>query len=344
MGLFLTTGRIDSSFLYHGAYLNGWINNIGLSVGTTAYPNDSISIISASGSSLSPINPGWLGLSSSTHGELGALSVTSDITIDLTGAHWGYGTTGDLTDFILFVYAINDSGTLKWGISPFYGLTIISGSNDETAGTSVTTVDDVLVNSALSGDSECLRIGWFKANFDDTGGLSEDIWSVQNSDLEDINVGTRPSGYLLREVYSLNDTPTLASSWTNNYYFTTSTYGTDRGRLVYTYSSNTTNGDSVTINKAGLYSISLMVDITHGTTNTGIQESVIKNQTNSSNGDQILTYDSTLNVTSGTDTVRASVGKLEWLDVGDTLHIRRTTVTGGPTVNDLTLFLDNVTK
>lgn len=202
-----------------GANSPGWMNNIGLAAATTSSSNDSIKITSANGSALSPINVGYVTLPSTTSGLLTTLRITADVTIDLTGAHWGEGGKGDLTDYLLSVYAINDAGTLKWGVASVPGHSIILGSDDSATATDINLIDEVLVNSALTGDSSCLEVGWFKANFDDTGGTSEDLWSVQAS-AGDINLGPRPE---LEQYF----TPTLTHT-TNT---ATSGYWLRRGNI-----------------------------------------------------------------------------------------------------------------
>jgi hypothetical protein len=93
------------------------------------------------------------------------------------------GTFGDFTDIILRVYAINDNGTLKWGVSNQGGLRSIVDTNSHVvaSATSVTTQPKMLVNSALTaGTWPCREVGWFLGDFDDTGGSSEDLWVVQS--------------------------------------------------------------------------------------------------------------------------------------------------------------------
>tara|TARA_R100001086_G_scaffold245810_2_gene177218 strand:+ start:99 stop:1127 length:1029 start_codon:yes stop_codon:yes gene_type:complete len=170
--------------------VEGYIQNIGLAAGTTGVANDSITITGANGSPLSSGNPGTIVLPGATPGQLTTFTVTADVTIDLTGAHWGLGTNGDRTDYPLAVYAVNDAGTLKWAVHSVDGLKVLKGANDETTQTNVTTLNKFIASSALTGDSSAHQVGWFKANFDDTGGSSEDLWSVQTS-LGDIGLGTK---------------------------------------------------------------------------------------------------------------------------------------------------------
>jgi hypothetical protein len=177
----------DQSLMRPGFY------NIGLAAATTTNTADSIKITGAT-AALSSTNPGRVILPSATAGQLAIFEVTADVTINLTGAHWGEGTKGDLTDYLLSVYAINDAGTLKWGVGSVPNHALILNADDTATASSASSLEKVLVNSALTGDSGCLEIGWFKANFDDTGGAAEDLWAVQTG-TRDINFGARPPIY-----------------------------------------------------------------------------------------------------------------------------------------------------
>lgn len=169
----------------------GDTHNIGFAAATTTSAADSIKIQGAA-AALSATNPGYLCLPNATAGLVSVFKITADVTIDLTGAHWGEGTKGDLTDYLLSIYAINDAGTLKYGIGSVNGHRVILNADDTATATSVTTCEKILVNSSLGTDSACAEIGWFKANFDDTGGAAEDLWAVQTG-VGDINEGPRPS-------------------------------------------------------------------------------------------------------------------------------------------------------
>lgn len=172
--------------------------NLGLQAATTTNSNDSITITGVDGTALSASNPGYAilpGSGSGNGGELAVFEITAPITIDLTGAHWGLGTNGDATDYPLHVYAINDAGTVKWGVAAIPALGRIDGANDTTTPSSVTTVESVLVNSALSASANSKEIGWFRANFDDTGGAAEDLWTVQTGE-QDIRATAAPLGLL----------------------------------------------------------------------------------------------------------------------------------------------------
>lgn len=173
----------NGSGIWSPAYPTGGprVMNLGLAAATTTTSNDSIKIQGAA-ATLSASSPLIAVIpNSSTAGLLSTLVATSDVTIKLTGAHWGLGTNGDFTDVILRVYAINDAGTLKWGVSNRGGYKTITTALSSITATDINLQTEMLVNSALSATSTCFEVGWFLADFDDTGGAAEDLWVVQTA-------------------------------------------------------------------------------------------------------------------------------------------------------------------
>lgn len=165
--------------------------NLGLDAITTTTTDDSIRITSASGAALSTTNPGYVVMASATLGRTIQFKIVSDVTIDLTGAHWGLGTNGNITDYELSIYALNDSGTVRWGVAAVPNHNLVLDADDNATATSITLVDQVLVDASLTGgDAQALELGWIKAAFNDTG----DIWTIQGSD-GDINLGARREGW-----------------------------------------------------------------------------------------------------------------------------------------------------
>lgn len=176
-----------------GSKVAGVFSNLGLVAATGSVAADSIKIQGAT-ATLSATNPFLINMpSTSTPGLLVTLSATADVTILLTGAHWGLGTNGDFSGIALRVYAINDSGTLKFGVSNRGGYRSISSGSCTTTRTSVTNQFNMLVNSSVTaGTWPCVEIGHFLASFDDTGGSSEDLWVVATT-LNSLNPGLLPS-------------------------------------------------------------------------------------------------------------------------------------------------------
>ena len=163
--------------------------NIAIEPGTTSNADDSIVITGSNGNALSTDNPGYVIMDGVSPGTLTTFTVTANVSIDLTGAHWGAGGNGDLADAILRVLALNNNGALVWGIALQGGREIILNTLDSATSTDINLPEEVLVSSALSADAQVLEVGWFKANFDDTGGAAEDLWAVQAGD-GDLNLGS----------------------------------------------------------------------------------------------------------------------------------------------------------
>lgn len=181
----------DTSFPV-GEKRAGVFSNLGLVNATTTNANDSIKIQGA-GATLSATSPFLINmLNTSSPGLISTLSATADVTINLTGAHWGLGTKGDFSGIELRVYAINDAGTLKFGVSNRGGYRSIPNTSCFTAAASCTSQFHMLVNSAISaGTWPCVEIGYFLATFDDTGGAAEDLWAVAST-LNSLNPGIQP--------------------------------------------------------------------------------------------------------------------------------------------------------
>jgi hypothetical protein len=164
--------------------------NLHIAAATTTNANDSIKITASNGSALSATNYGYVVIESDTNGELYVEKITADVTIDLTGAHWGAGGGSfTLTDAILRVLALNDGGSIKWGVAYQGGRQIILDTLDSATATDINLPEEVLVNSALTVDAQALEAFWFKADFTDTGGAAEDLWAVQSGD-GDLNTGS----------------------------------------------------------------------------------------------------------------------------------------------------------
>ncbi len=178
-----------------GARMATWMNNISLVRATTTNAGDSIKITGANGSALTKSNYGWVTLPDpSTPGQLSTFSVTADVTILLTGAHWGHGTTGDITGGLLRVLAINDNGTLKWGVAKLGGRHTILTTDTSSTPTDINVPEEVLTTSAIgSATNSCREVGFFRANFDDTGGAAEDLWAIQTG-VNDVITGQSADG------------------------------------------------------------------------------------------------------------------------------------------------------
>lgn len=160
----------------------GQLINLNLANATTTNSNDSIKI-QCGNAACSATNPGFVTLpSGATQGQLTTFTVTSDVTINLTGAHWGYGAKGDITGAIHRVYAVDHNGALVWCVGYQGGFTYFTTTQDSTTATDIDTPEEVLCNAAItSANNTATEVGYFKSNFDDTGGAAEDLYAVQTS-------------------------------------------------------------------------------------------------------------------------------------------------------------------
>lgn len=160
---------------------SAWFTNLSIVRATTTNAGDSVKITSADGTALSASNTATILLPSTvTAGLLTRFTMTADVTILLTGAPWANGGKGDLTGAILRILAINDNATLKWGVALLSGRNILLTTDTTATQASVTTAEAILCNSAVaSASNSCREIGFFRADFDDTGGAAEDLWAIQ---------------------------------------------------------------------------------------------------------------------------------------------------------------------
>lgn len=228
----------------------GGFLNLGLSNATTTVTDDSINIGGAS-AALSATSPLYIHLPHATSPGRGTvLSATADVKIKLTGAHWGFGTFGDQSDLVMRVLAINDgSGTIKFGVTPTSGITTIASTSTSATATDINLGTEVLVNAALAvGTWPCVEIGWFLADFDDTGGSSEDLYVVQ-SGIGEIQVGT-PSPIRSEIIYTTGAGHGSGSTKVRRIETKESVQGSD-----ITVALSSSLGNVYTINSAGNYEV-----------------------------------------------------------------------------------------
>lgn len=139
--------------------------NIAFAQGTDS---SQLKITSAQGSALSSSNFGKVIIRSSTAGTYREFTVTSDVTLDLTGCHWDLDGKGDITGVILRVYAIDDNGTLRWGIGYQGGFYYIRNTQDDTTAANINLPEEIYTNGNVATDNSPMRdVGWVKANFTD---------------------------------------------------------------------------------------------------------------------------------------------------------------------------------
>jgi len=154
-----------------------------LSVDVTTSPT-TVSLVTASGGTLSTSDLGKVTINSTaTAGVLIERDITENVDIVLTGAHWGFDTLGDFTNVPLFLLFIDDStnGVATFGITAQAGQTTITSAQVKTVPGDITTIDKVLTATSLAATSNVTYWGQILADFDDTGGSSENLWTLKTA-------------------------------------------------------------------------------------------------------------------------------------------------------------------
>ena len=136
-------------------------------------------------------NPGFIWMpDDGVGGDYQLAKITTNVSITLTGATWDDTPSGDISDAILKVFLVNAAGNAVWcvGLAPYAHGVIGSSTRDSTTSSDINLPEELLCNASVSADDPIIPVFWFKADFDDTGGASEDLWTVQTGD-GDFNVG-----------------------------------------------------------------------------------------------------------------------------------------------------------
>lgn len=160
------------------------IYGLGLEAAQTSVAADSIRLTGYDGADLSSdAHHGYAVLPhATTPGALSVFRVSANITLKQTGAHWGFGGQGDRTDQKFADYLVNDNGTLRLGTMIKQDVKTIASTSTSATPTDINLYTEMLVDTALSvGTWPCLMIGGHLADFDDTGGSSEDLWAIQTA-------------------------------------------------------------------------------------------------------------------------------------------------------------------
>ncbi len=141
------------------------IHNVGFAQGADS---SQLKITSFQGAAMSATNPGTAVIRSSTAGTARSFYVTADVTLDLTGTHWGLDTKGNVTGAILRVYIIDDNGTLRWGVGYQGCFYYIRNTQDDVTAANINLPEEIFASGAVATDnSPMLDVGWIKANFTD---------------------------------------------------------------------------------------------------------------------------------------------------------------------------------
>jgi len=158
--------------------------NLGIDISTQS----TVTLDGADGTNLSTTNPAVVTFNSTvTAGQLVSRNITANVSLALTGCHWGHDTFGDLTDYILWLLLLDTGTTTIFGIAAQGGIQTVTAANAQTAAGSVTAIGHVYVSAAVPATYNCSYIGWVRADFDDTGNPGgENFWTVQNG-VGDVN-------------------------------------------------------------------------------------------------------------------------------------------------------------
>lgn len=186
----IKTSTVHSSSSVTGGELAvGEVYNLTIVPATTTNANDSIKI-QCGDSACSVANFGLIKLRDDGDSDI-IYTITSDVTIDLTGAHWGQDTFGDLIDAILRVSAIAKGTTdILWCVNLQGGRTVADNALVLNAAASVNLPEEFLCDGTTATNKPIHdSVFWFKANFDDAGGAAANLWAV-NSGLGDLNFGS----------------------------------------------------------------------------------------------------------------------------------------------------------
>lgn len=165
---------------------------LGVKFTTVTDTDDTITITHSDGTDLSSTKPGFVVMADAADpGQFKIYTISSNISLTMTSAHYGMGGNGAQTEIFKFLYFINDNdANIRLGIIPDPGLTTILNTLTSATGTDINLATEMLVTATLTaGTWPCIRWGWVRANFNDTG----DIWAGQK-DSDDMHVGTYVPG------------------------------------------------------------------------------------------------------------------------------------------------------
>jgi len=164
--------------------LEATINSVGTrNLGLDLSDRTKVKLIGADGTNLSSSNAGIVTFNqTSSAGKLVSREVTSNLEVSLLGTHWGHDTSGDLTDYILWVLLIDNGTDAVLGVAAQGGRETVTVADAETVQSSVNEIGKVLTSSAIGATYNVTYMGWIKADFDDTGNAGgENYWAISSS-------------------------------------------------------------------------------------------------------------------------------------------------------------------
>ena len=184
-------GRLDSIDL---SLASVGFTNLGLNIGTAG-----TFTLQGASATLSSTNVAYATYNSTTTaGQQEARNLIADISLVPQGAHWGFGTGGDLTDQPIFLYLIDTGSTSVFGLGRRGGRSVILAADAETTASNCNAIEKVFVSGAVASNSNCIEIGYMLCDFDDTGHAGgEDYWTIAATP----GVGDVVFGQRLQEMY-----------------------------------------------------------------------------------------------------------------------------------------------
>ena len=204
------------------------VYNIDIISATTTNAGDSVTV-QCGGAACSATNPGFVVMNATgAGGAYVVFAFTANVTQLLTGAHWGMGTNGDITGVLIRALFVNDNGTLRTCFALLGGRQTVLTTDTTATQTSVTTPEGVLCNTAVaSATNTVLDYGYFRSNFDDTGGVAEDLFANQTG------VGDFVTGRTADGIYQPATPVESTAGWSTNPVTWTNARWTQIGRTIH---------------------------------------------------------------------------------------------------------------
>lgn len=300
---------------YGGANVPGWMSNLKFAISTVTDANDTISIVTFAGSSASASAPGYVEVAGTI------LKVSAALTLTLTGLIPGLNGQGDEAGIPLYLYAINDSGTAKFGLSRKPYQKSITVANSSATASSVNAYAKMFVTSTLGGTCNCQQIGVVTGAFTDSG----DTWALTNAYAgSSVQVADVISEVRYDTYAGYGGTDTKIPYFTNQRTLT--------GYALDVTSNNSTNGLRITVNDDGLYAVSFSIEgATNGLAIAGLSRNSSERTTDVTGitaSTRLAIASARAAAASGTEVI-ASVSWTGFLSAGDIIRPHTTGVVPG---------------
>ncbi len=195
---------------------------------TTVNTGDSVKI-QCGGSSCSAANPGYVVMNgATTAGKLTSFTVTSDVSLRLTGINWGLDSKGDLTGGLARLLYVNDHGTLRTCVAYLGGRHAVRPTDTSATPAALMDAEQILCDTTVvSAANTALEFGYVRWDFDDTGGAAENLFIVQ-AGINDVVTGQSADG--LWQPWNPRE---VNSGWDSQGTSVTSARWTQSGRTIH---------------------------------------------------------------------------------------------------------------